>query len=98
VTEAISEQLTIGDDVLYQVIDDELVLLNIANSQYYGLDPIGADMWNMLLEHRDADTVVSRVCEKYEVDEATARCDLQALIQSLRELGLVKAAVRNAAQ
>jgi hypothetical protein len=97
-TEAASEPIAIGDDVLYQVLDDELVLLNIANSQYYGLDNVGADMWNLLLEHRDADIVVNRLCEKYEVDEATARCDLQALMQSLREMGLLKAAARNASQ
>jgi predicted transcriptional regulator len=97
-TEEISGQIAIGDDVLYQVLDDELVLLNIANSQYYGLDNVGADMWNLLLEHREADIVVNRLREKYEVDETTVRCDLQTLIQSLRELGLLKAGARNAAQ
>jgi hypothetical protein len=97
-TEEISKQIAIGDDVLHQVLDDELVLLNIANSQYYGLDDVGADMWNLVLEHGDSDIVVNRLCEKYEVDEATARRDLQALIQSLREVGLLKAVSRNAAQ
>ncbi|HEY3838520.1 MAG TPA: PqqD family protein [Bryobacteraceae bacterium] len=97
-TEAVSERITVGDDVLYQVLDDELVLLNIANSQYYGLDDVGAEMWRLLVEHHDAETVVSRLCDQYEVDEATARFDLLALIESLREQGLLKAASRNAVQ
>jgi hypothetical protein len=96
--ETLCDQIAIGDDVLYQVLDHELVLLNIANSQYYGLDDVGAEMWGMLAEHRNAETVVNLVCEMYQVDEETARQDLQTLIQSLRGLGLLKAAVRNAAQ
>ena len=96
--EAVSEQIAIGEDVLYQVLDDELVLLNIANSQYYGLDNVGADMWRLLLEHRQPETAVNLLCEKYEVDQATARQDLEVLIQNLRELGLLRASTRSVGQ
>jgi hypothetical protein len=86
------ETIEIGDDVIFQILDDEVVLLNIASSQYYGLDPLGAEVWKLLLEHRSTGVVVERLCAKYQVDPDTARSDLGALIQSLNQAGLVRAA------
>ena len=94
--EPLPERIEIGDDVLFQALDQDIILLNMATSQYYGLDSIGADIWKLLMEHRNADRVVDLVCAKYEVDEATARRDLQALIQSLREAGLLTIASKQA--
>lgn len=84
------ESVEIGDSVIYQTLQDEIVLLNMASQQYYGLDSVGADVWKMLLELRNPGDVVCRLQESYEVDAETARNDLRALIGNLVEAGLLK--------
>ena len=81
-----------GDDVIYQALQNEIVLLNIKNQQYFGLDDVGSDMWKLLVEHGDVETVADRVSAEYDVDRATVREDLEALIRNLMAAGLLKAA------
>jgi hypothetical protein len=84
------EKVEIGDSVIYHALDDEVVLLNMSNQQYYGLDSVGADMWKILIEYRDLGVAAKRVQACYEVDAETARGDLQMLVRDLVKAGLLK--------
>jgi hypothetical protein len=84
--------VAIGDSVLYQELEDEAVLLNMANQQYYGLNDVGAQMWKCLIELGDVSTAGDRLCSSYEVDPAVFRADLEELVRNLLSAGLLKAA------
>jgi predicted transcriptional regulator len=81
-----------GDDVIYQALQDETVLLNMKDQQYFGLDDVGSHMWKLLIEHGDVETVADRLAEEYDVDRATVREDLSVLLGKLLAAGLLKAA------
>jgi len=82
----------IGDGVLCQPVDDELVLLNMTDQQYYGLDGVGARMWQLLLEYADIDRVVELICAEYDVDETIVRSDISSLVERLGSAGLLRPA------
>jgi hypothetical protein len=82
----------IGDSVIYQTLEGEIVLLNMANQQYYGLDNVGADVWRLLLEHRSTAAVENEMRKVYAVDAVSVRRDLQILVRELLGAGLLKAA------
>jgi hypothetical protein len=84
--------VAIGDSVLYQELEDEAVLLNMANQQYYGLNDVGAQMWKCLIELGDVSTAGDRLCSSYEVDPVVFRADLEELVRNLLSAGLLKAA------
>jgi hypothetical protein len=88
--ESASDAVEIGDSVLYQVVGDEIVLLNMTSQEYFGLDSIGADVWRLILEHRDVSAVVKRLAGIYAVDEQTARGDIEPLISDLLAAKLLK--------
>ena len=69
-----------------------MVLLNIDNQQYYGLNDVGARMWELLLELRSLDAVTERLEAEYEIDRETLRADLERLVRDLLHAGLLKAA------
>jgi hypothetical protein len=85
-------RVEIGDSVLYQTLQNEIVLLNIATQRYYGLNAVGARMWELLIELRDVSSVAERLEANYEVDSAGLRADLEHLIGDLLRNGLLKAA------
>ena len=85
-----SPSVAIADEVIYQPLQDELVLLNMKEQKYFGLDDVGTDMWNLLLESGDIATVADRMCEEYEVDKPTVLGDLEALVNNLVAAGLLK--------
>jgi hypothetical protein len=84
--------VVIGDSVLHQAIQDEAVLLNLNTQQYFGLNPGGARMWNLLIECGDVAQVVSRLEAEYNADASTIRSDLDQLVRKLLSHGLIKAA------
>lgn len=87
--------VVIGDSVIYQTLNDELVLLNMESQQYFGLDDVGADIWQLLLEHKSTDLVATHLLAKYQVDEETARRDVEKLVNELLSAGLVRTATAN---
>lgn len=82
-----------GDDVIFQALHDELVLLNMKSQEYFGLDDVGSEMWNLLIEHGDLEVVTSLLAGKYDVDPQTVRRDLIGLVERLLETGLLKPGV-----
>jgi hypothetical protein len=80
----------IGEDVFFQPTQDEVVLLNLKNQQYYGLDSMGARIWNLLLEHRNIDAVADRLCEEYDVDRDRALSDVESMVSDFFAAGLLK--------
>lgn len=85
-----STRLQIVPDVLFQVVLDEAVLLNINDNHYYGLDDVATRMWQLLQASGDADVVVQQMLEEYEVDEATLRRDLASLVAEMEQRGLIQ--------
>ena len=81
----------IGEDVLFQQLQGEVVLLNMASQRYFGLNEVGARMWQLLLESGNVDTVTDRLRETYDADPLTLRADLERLVGELVGAGLLKA-------
>lgn len=78
------------DDVIYQPLQDEIVLLNMKDQRYFGLDDVGSDMWKLLVEIGDMEAVVERLCSDYDVDRTTVQRDLGSLVDDLIAAGLMK--------
>lgn len=76
-------------EVMFQDLGDEAILLDIDKGYYYGLDQVGTRFWQLLSAGHDFDAAVSELLVLYDVDEATLRADLDALLADLQETGLV---------
>lgn len=84
-------RLRAQDDVLFQDLEGEGVLLKLETGIYFGLDRVGTRVWQLLPTHAVlADLVESLVAE---FDVASDRCtaDVLALAENMLEHGLVSA-------
>jgi hypothetical protein len=75
--------------VVFQEIEGETVLLDVEAERYYALDEVGSRCWELLAEHGDLEKVVASMLDEFDVDEATLRSDLEALLEQLSAAGLV---------
>jgi hypothetical protein len=78
-----------SDDVLFQEVGGEAVLLNLANERYFGLDPVGTRIWVLLGEDGDLQQVFDTLCAEYEVEPSRLETDLLTLVGELADAGLV---------
>jgi hypothetical protein len=71
-------------------LDGEAAILNLKSGTYYGLDPVGAFIWNQLATPRPVGTIASSLLERYEVEPDRCQRDLLALLGELDERGLLE--------
>jgi hypothetical protein len=81
--------VAINPSVIYRELAGEVVLLNLQSGVYYGLDPVGARVWQLLTQSRGVDDVCATLIDEYDVSAETLRADVQRLIGELSEKGLV---------
>lgn len=74
-------------DVIWREVDGEVVLLNVGTGQYFGLDPVGSQLWILLQSAGpngiNLDALCTLVIGQFDVDLPTAERDLTALIDDL---------------
>uniref|UniRef100_B8HXX5 PqqD family protein n=1 Tax=Cyanothece sp. (strain PCC 7425 / ATCC 29141) TaxID=395961 RepID=B8HXX5_CYAP4 len=80
------------EDVLVQELGGELVLLNLDSEEYFGLDTVGASMWQILQETGSIQATYDRLLEQYEVEPEQLKQDLLELIEKFVDHGLVELA------
>lgn len=79
----------IASHVLHRTVDGQIVLLDLANEQYFGLNHVGAAMLIHLTEHPLEDAVTALISQ-FDVDPDVLRRDLGNLIESLEKAGLIE--------
>ena len=81
--------IRIPDDVVFRVLGDEAVILNLSTGIYFGLDIVGTRMWQLISENGSTEKVREALLAEYEVEEGQLRRDLDLLIQQLKDKGLL---------
>ena len=80
------------DGVIAKMVGSEMVLLDYDRGIYYGLNPVGARMWQLMAEGATMEQIVEVLAGEYEVAAATLAGDLDALLRDLEAKELVQAA------
>ena len=87
---SIDSTVVVVDEIVSCDLDGEAAILNIKDGVYYGLDPIGAKIWNLIQNPRTLNEVVEKIWEGYDVEKDQCKDDIFELIEELLNNGLVK--------
>ena len=82
---------TISNDVLFQEVSGETVLLDLESEQYFGLDEVGTRIWALLNEGQSVDAIVETLLAEYEVEREQLAGDVRELLAALLDAGLIAA-------
>lgn len=94
-------RIIVPEEVLMREMDGESVILNMANENYYGLDPVGTRFWSHLTESDSIQEAFVALCKEFDVgvadeegqvkvEEQTVRNDLKELLSELEKQGLIE--------
>lgn len=96
-TFSFDQKLLVTQDTLINVIEGESVLLNLKSENYFGLDPVGTRMWNLLTASDSIQSAYEALLDEYDVGADKLRLDMQGLIEKLIANGLMEVAPEKAA-
>lgn len=81
--------VTAVQDQVSTTLEDEAVILNLRDGVYYGLNPLGARIWDLLQETRTVGEMQHVILEEYEVEAERCERDLLQLLNELAAKGLI---------
>lgn len=84
------DRATAPAHVLVRFLDQESVLLNLETEQYFGLDPMGTRMWQLLTASENIDAAYRQLLEEYDVEPEMLRDHLSELLGRLVDHGLLQ--------
>jgi hypothetical protein len=85
----LASRVRVNDDVLFQELQGEAVLLNLKSGVYFGLDPVGTRIWQLFAKHEVLSEVAQAMLAEYDVVEDKCSEDLLKLVDDLEKQELI---------
>jgi coenzyme PQQ synthesis protein D (PqqD) len=89
VTTSFAMRIAVAPDVMFRIVGDESVLLNLKSETYLGLDAVGTRMWTLLTGSESIQSAYETLLGEYEVGDQQLRRDLEEFVGKLLENDLV---------
>jgi Coenzyme PQQ synthesis protein D (PqqD) len=71
-------------------LDDEVAILNLKSTLYFGLDEVGAYIWQALSQPRAVSELCEAVLDQFDVAEARCNNDVIEFLTKLDQVGLIE--------
>lgn len=77
--------ITRGTGLMTASVHDELMMMDIENGHYYGLDDIGSEIWRRLEAPRTFGALVDSLAADFDAERAVISQDVRALLAAMAE-------------
>lgn len=91
-TVSLDAAVRIPEDVVFRELDGEAVLLNLESGVYFGLDPVGTRIWQLVEAHQALRPVLDALEAEYDAPLADLESDLVRFVGELTGKGLLTVA------
>jgi hypothetical protein len=78
------------EDIIASNIDDEKVMMSVERDEYFGLDPVGSRVWDLIDKPIRVTDLVDLLIPNYDVDRETCERDVLAFLEELQERGILQ--------
>jgi coenzyme PQQ synthesis protein D (PqqD) len=86
-----SDRVKPAPHVLFRLLGDEAVLVNLQTEKYLGLNPVGARIWTAITDAPSIEHACGELIREYDVEPAELRRDLAAFVEQLAANQLIEA-------
>jgi hypothetical protein len=85
-----SATIVATSDLLTNEFGAELVILNLRDGVYYGLEDVGARIWSLLQQPVSVAAICRALASEYDVAPTRCAQDVRSLVAALASRGLVQ--------
>ena len=82
------------ENVRYDWVDEEIVLVNLDTGGYFCLNEVGAAMFDMMAKKKSDEAVLLSLKTTYDVDEVTLKNDFEELVSKLLTLKVIRCGMK----
>jgi len=77
-------------DLPYRVVDDEVVMLDLDQGKYFGLDSVGSRIWELAEQPVSVGDLCTRLLEEFDVSAEQCLEDVLGFLEQMVEHELVE--------
>ena len=85
----LTDKPTIPTQVMARQVGDETVILDLGSGTYFGLDPVGARIWQLIGEGKTLGEICDTMLDEYDVAREALERDVVELADKLLEQKLI---------
>ena len=85
-----SSRVTTAPDVMFRIIGDEAVILNLKSELYLGLNPVGTRFWTVLHDASSIEAAYESLLDEFDVAPERLRRDMDQFLGQLLDQKLVE--------
>lgn len=79
-----------ADNLSETAIDDEIVVMNLENGNFYSLTGTGRAIWQLIDGSRTLDAIIAALAEEYSTSAAEIAAEVEAFVSDLTAAGLIR--------
>jgi hypothetical protein len=81
--------VVVAKDQVYSDLAEEMVIMNLKTGKYYGLNFVGARVWNLIQNSIRVRDIRDTLLREYDVDSVQCESDLLLLLKDMEANGLI---------
>jgi hypothetical protein len=78
-----------NNELVFQDIDGEVVMMDNVNGSYFGLDAIASRIWELIISPMSVTELVEVLTTEFDVDAQQCEADVLDFLNNMVEKGLV---------
>jgi hypothetical protein len=76
--------IKVSDQILFQKLGNEAVILHLHSEEYFGLDEVGTKIWEVLVETGSIDAALPVLLNEFDTEETILKKDMEELVHNLK--------------
>ncbi len=85
----IDAKIARNTEIISTDMDDETVMMSIDKGEYYGVNPVGSRVWELLESPRTVSGLCETLLREYDVPQEQCHKDIMSFLNHLSEKGLI---------
>lgn len=86
---SLDSRVSVSGDAVFRELEGEAVIVHLDSGMYYGLDPVGTRLWQLIDTLGQLQPVFDAALEEFEVEPERLQHDLLQLVSELASHQLV---------
>ncbi len=87
---SLSSTISVTKEAVHCDVEEEVVILSMKDGVYYGLNPVGAFIWNQIQKPKKVEEIRDSILEEFDVEKKECEADLMQLLGELLEKNLIE--------
>jgi Coenzyme PQQ synthesis protein D (PqqD) len=87
---SLSSTVVATSDQVSSDLAGEVVILGLSSGVYYGLNEVGASIWNLIQQSRTIQEIQDALLQEYDVEASQLKLDIFSLLSELSAVGLIE--------